>query len=105
MTQRQIVNIMETTLIDKMIKNPNYIRYTFYEVNVKYLQELLGKAGVNIENKQEYTNDDKRYILRQVSEFIMSHSSKNGNISRLQSDYSRIFEKTTEEKSNDRRNV
>lgn len=40
----------------------------------------------------------ERYILRQVSEFIMSHSSKNGDISRLQSDYSRIFEKTTEEK-------
>lgn len=24
--------------------------------------ELLGKAGVNIENKQEYTNDDKRKV-------------------------------------------
>ncbi len=39
MTQRQVVNVIETTLIDKMIKNPNYIRYTFYEVNVKYPQE------------------------------------------------------------------
>ena len=38
--------------------------------------ELLKKAGVNIENKQEYTNEDKKYIFSQVTEFIMSHSSK-----------------------------
>ena len=53
--------------------------------------ELLKKAGVNIENKKEYTNDDKKYILRQVSEFIMSHSSKNGDIGRLQNEYESIF--------------
>ncbi len=46
--------------------------------------ELLKKAGVNIENKQEYTNEDKKYIFSQVTEFIMSHSSKNGDIGRLQ---------------------
>ena len=39
MTQRQIVNLVETTLIDKIIKDPNYIRYTFFEVNVKYTQD------------------------------------------------------------------
>lgn len=54
-------------------------------------QELLRKAGVNIENKQEYTTDDKKYIFRQVSEFIMSHSSKNGDIGRLQNEYESIF--------------
>ena len=48
--------------------------------------ELLRKAGVNVENKQDFTNDDKKYIFRQVSEFIMSHSSKNGDIGRLQND-------------------
>lgn len=53
--------------------------------------ELLKKAGVSIENKQEYTNDDKKYIFRQVSEFIMSHSSKNGDIGRLQNEYESIF--------------
>lgn len=56
-------------------------------------QELLRKAGVKIENQQEYTNDDKNYIFRQVSEYIMSHSSKNGDIGRLKYDYSGIFEK------------
>lgn len=53
--------------------------------------ELLKKAGVNIENKQEYTNEDKKYIFSQVTEFIMSHSSKNGDIGRLQNEYERVF--------------
>ena len=53
--------------------------------------ELLRKAGVNVENKQDFTNDDKNYIFRQVSEFIMSHSSKNGDIGRLQNEYDSIF--------------
>ena len=53
--------------------------------------ELLKKAGVNIENKQEYTNEDKKYIFSQVTEFIMNHSSKNGDIGRLQNEYESIF--------------
>ena len=53
--------------------------------------ELLRKAWVNVENKQDFTNDDKKYIFRQVSEFIMSHSSKNGDIGRLQNEYDSIF--------------
>lgn len=53
--------------------------------------ELLKRAGVNIKNKQEYTSEDKNYIFRQVSEFIMSHSSKNGDIGRLQNEYESIF--------------
>ena len=53
--------------------------------------ELLKKAGVNVDNKQEYTTDDKKYIFRQVSEFIMNHSSKNGDIGRLQNEYESIF--------------
>lgn len=53
--------------------------------------DLLKRAGVNIEDKQEFTNEDKNYIFRQVSEFIMSHSSKNGDIGRLQNEYASIF--------------
>ena len=53
--------------------------------------ELLRNAGVNIEDKQEFTSEDKNYIFRQVSEFIMSHSSKNGDIGRLQNEYESIF--------------
>ena len=53
--------------------------------------ELLKKAGVNIDNNQTYTNDDKNYIFRQVTDYIMSHSSKNGDIGRLQREYDSIF--------------
>lgn len=58
--------------------------------NTKEL-ELLKKAGVKIENKQDITNEEKLYIFRQVSEFIMSHSSKNGDIGRLRNEYESIF--------------
>lgn len=43
------------------------------------------------ENKVEYTDNEKRYIFRQVTEFIMNHSSKNGDIGRLQNEYEGIF--------------
>lgn len=39
MTERQINNVIETTLIEKKINDPNYIRYSFYEINVKYPKE------------------------------------------------------------------
>ena len=39
MTERQIDNVIEATLIEKKIDNPNYIRYSFYEINVKYPKE------------------------------------------------------------------
>lgn len=39
MTQRQIENVIESTLIEKKINNQNYIRYSFYEINVKYPKE------------------------------------------------------------------
>lgn len=39
MTQRQIENVIESTLIEKEINNQNYIRYSFYEINVKYPKE------------------------------------------------------------------
>ena len=39
MTQRQIDNVIETTLLEKKINNQNYIRYSFYEINVTYPKE------------------------------------------------------------------
>lgn len=39
MTQRQIENVIESTLIEKKINNQNYIRYSYYEINVKYPKE------------------------------------------------------------------
>lgn len=36
MDDKDIVNIIETTLKAKMQKDDSYIRYTFYELRVKY---------------------------------------------------------------------
>lgn len=39
-TQRQIDDVIETTLIKKKINDSNYIRYSFYEINIKYPKEF-----------------------------------------------------------------
>lgn len=55
--------------------------------------ELLRIAGVSIENRENYSDEDKRFIFRQVTEFIMNHSSKNGDIGRLQNEYDEVINK------------
>lgn len=60
--------------------------------NDKELQ-LLKTAGVEVEKNKEYSNDEKKHICMQISDFIMSHSSKNGDISKLQNDYRSILNK------------
>lgn len=58
--------------------------------------KLLRNAGVEIEKDKEYTIEEKKHICMQVSEYIMSHSSKNGDIAKLQNDYSNILKKVVE---------
>lgn len=36
MEDKAIINLIETSVIEKIIKDPNYIRYTFYELRIKY---------------------------------------------------------------------
>lgn len=48
MTERQIINLIEQTLNDKMKQDENFIRYSFYEVNVKY--------GLNKNEKSLFLN-------------------------------------------------
>ena len=36
MSDKEIIQIIENTLIDKKKESPNFIRYTFYELRVKY---------------------------------------------------------------------
>ncbi len=36
MTESQIINLIEKTLYEKIEQNDEFIRYSFYEVNVKY---------------------------------------------------------------------
>lgn len=52
--------------------------------------KLLENIGINVENK-EYTNEELRRCESQIEDFIMSHSTKNGDISRLSNKYSSIL--------------
>ena len=72
MNDKKIIQIIENTLINKKIGDPNYIRYTFYELRVKYnlseedtdrflllIRTKLEKEGYNVYftgAKFEYNN-------------------------------------------------
>lgn len=53
-------------------------------------KNLIKQAGVIIENK-DYTEDELKQFGNQMEEYIMSHSSKNNDIDKLQNNFSRIF--------------
>ncbi len=55
--------------------------------------ELLKNAGIEIEEDKEYTIEEKNNMSIQVSDYILSHSSKNGDIAKLQNEYSIILNK------------
>ena len=52
--------------------------------------ELIEKAGIKIENR-DYTTEKLKRCETEITEYIMSHSSKNGDISKLSNEYSGIF--------------
>lgn len=52
--------------------------------------ELLKKAGVDI-TERDYTNEELKSVEREITEYIMNHSSKNGDIGKLQNEYQSIF--------------
>lgn len=52
--------------------------------------ELIERAGVVIEDR-EYTKEDLQKCESEITSYIMSHSSKNGDIDKLQSQYNNIF--------------
>lgn len=52
--------------------------------------KLLKNAGIKVEDK-DYLQDDFKIIEHQVIDFIMSASTKNGEIDRLRNQYEGIF--------------
>ena len=54
--------------------------------------ELIKKAGIKLENK-DYSIEELERCETQIAEYIMSHSSKNGDISKLSNEYNSIFTK------------
>ncbi|MCI9039872.1 MAG: hypothetical protein HFJ29_08500 [Clostridia bacterium] len=53
--------------------------------------ELLQVAGINVEDR-EYSKEELRKCEMNIEEFIMSHSSKNGDISKLSNQYHNILD-------------
>lgn len=51
---------------------------------------LIEQAGIIIENK-DYTKEDLKKCEARIINYIMSHSSKNGDISKLRNQYENIF--------------
>lgn len=52
--------------------------------------KLLENIGLNVEDK-DYTNEELRRYESQIEDFIMSHSTKNDDISKLSNQYSSIL--------------
>lgn len=52
--------------------------------------ELLKNAGINVEDK-EYKNEDLKQFESKIVEYIMSASSKNGEIDKRRNQYDSIF--------------
>lgn len=52
--------------------------------------KLLEDVGLNVENK-EYTKEELRKYEMSIGEFIINHSSKNGDITKLINQYDGIL--------------
>ena len=98
MTKAQIILLIETTLNEKIKQDENYIRYSFYEVNVKYnlkdtdkekfLEMLVNKLENNnyiIYKEGEQFEYENARMTVQCNEVIIAikkkkEDVKNGNI-------------------------
>ena len=72
MTDRQINNVIETTLIEKKINDPNYIRYSFYEITVKYPKEygiLKQDVGMFLQNLRKRLKEENYHIYTEGQKF------------------------------------
>ena len=52
--------------------------------------KLIRNPGVKLEDK-DYSREELKNYEMQMIDFIMSHSSKNGEIDKLRNDYINIF--------------
>ena len=75
MNERQLINLIENTLDSKIIENEDIIKYSFYELRVKYsLSEYETSEFLNlIKNKLNYMGY-KVYITGQ--KYILSNQIK-----------------------------
>ena len=52
--------------------------------------KLLENIGINVEDK-EYSKEELRRYENEIEEFIMIHSTKNGDVSRFINEYNGIL--------------
>lgn len=79
MTDRQINNVIETTLIEKKINDPNYIRYSFYEMNVKYPKEygiLKQDVGMFLQNLRKRLKEENYHIYTEGQKFEYDNAKR-----------------------------
>ena len=59
------------------------------------LVNILSENEINLLNKAQidYSKQDANMIITEVTEFIMSHSQKNGDVAKLQDEYSGLLKK------------
>lgn len=65
--------------------------------------KLLENIGLNVEDK-DYSKEELRKYEVYIEEYIMSHSSKNGDISRLSNQYNSILNTLVKENLNKQEN-
>ena len=72
MTQRQIDNVIETTLLEKKIKDSNYIRYSYFEINVKYPKEYgieKQDLGIFLQKLRKRLKEENYHIYTEGQKF------------------------------------
>ena len=80
MTKAEIIETIEITLSEKMKKDINYIRYSYYEVNVKYTKnkedkELFLKLLINKLENNDYIvyREGQRFDYNGASILVQSN--------------------------------
>ena len=54
-------------------------------------KELLSNAGIQIEDREYSINELSSFSVK-IEEYIMSHSTKNGDISRVSQEYDKLLD-------------
>ena len=79
MTERQINNVIETTLIEKKIDNPNYIIYSYYEVNVEYPKEygiVKQDLGMFLQKLRKRLKEENYHVYTEGQKFEYDNAQR-----------------------------
>ena len=71
--------MIETTLIEKKINNQNYIRYSFYEINVKYPKEYgieKQDLGMFLQQLRKRLKEENYHIYTEGQKFEYDNAKR-----------------------------